>query len=64
MKITVRTEISRIDLYNSKYTYVRYSDGTQEALRYGKHWRNLTGDGFILALANELENEKEHSKRV
>ena len=45
----------RIDLCDKKYTYVLSFGGQQRALRYGEPWRDLTGDGFVLAMAQEIE---------
>jgi hypothetical protein len=45
----------KIDLSDGKYTYVRNEDASQHALRYGEPWRDLTGDGFILAMAQKIE---------
>lgn len=45
----------QINLYGDKYTYIRYKNGGQEALRYGEKWRSLTGDGFIYSLAAKIE---------
>lgn len=46
----------RIDLYDGKYTYVCNDDGSdQHALRYGERWRDLVGDGFVLAMAQKIE---------
>jgi hypothetical protein len=33
-----------------------------KALRYGQEWRDLTGDGLILALAQEIEALRERVK--
>jgi hypothetical protein len=49
----------RINLNDKKYTYVRNEDGSQSALRYGKPWRNLTGDNFIFSMAQEIEELKQ-----
>ena len=46
----------RIDLYDGKYTYVCNDDGSdQHALRYGERWRDLVGDGFVLAMAQKIK---------
>ncbi len=47
-----------IELCDGKYTYIRDEQG-QRALRYGEPWRDLTGDGFILAMAQEIEDLRE-----
>lgn len=48
----------RIDLYDGKYTYINDEKG-QRALRYGEEWRDLIGDGFIMAMAQEIERLQE-----
>ena len=50
----------RIDLYDGKYTYVCNDDGSdQHVQRYGERWRDLTGDGFVLAMAQKIEKQQE-----
>ena len=44
---------TRIDLCDGKYTYC-LEDGKQFALRYGEEWRDLTGDGFVLSMAQKI----------
>ena len=44
-----------ITLYGGKYTYIREEGKGQRALRYGEEWRDLTGDGFVMAMAQEIE---------
>jgi hypothetical protein len=44
----------KIDLCGGKYTYIRYKNGGQKALRYGEEWRDLTGDNLVYWLAVEL----------
>jgi len=46
-----------ITLENGKYTHVfDNTTGEQTILRHGEHWRDETGDGFILAMAQEIED--------
>lgn len=46
-----------ITLENGKYTHVfDNTTGKQTILRYGEPWRDETGDGFILAMAQEIED--------
>jgi hypothetical protein len=46
-----------IVLDNGKYTHVfDNTTGQQTILRYGEFWRDETGDGFILAIAQEIED--------
>jgi hypothetical protein len=44
----------KIELCDCKYTYINDEKG-QRALRHGLPWRNLIGDGFILAMAQRIE---------
>jgi hypothetical protein len=47
----------RLNFYGGKYTYIRNDIiGGQGVLRYGEEWRDLTGDKFILAMAQEIED--------
>lgn len=49
------THTKAIILEDGKYT-VRHENGTNfHALRYGEPWQDLTGDGFILALVQRIE---------
>ena len=43
---------------NNKYTVVQMKNGSLKALRYGEEWRDCTGDGLILSLAQELESSR------
>lgn len=45
----------RIDLEDGKYTYFEVGHGKQEVYRYGYHWRDVTGDKFIAAMADRIE---------
>lgn len=48
-------DLLSVAVYNDKYTVVMRHDGSLHALRYGEPWRNCTGDGLILALAQEVD---------
>jgi hypothetical protein len=50
--------MTRIDLEGGKYTVI-YDNGRLSALRYGEPWRDLTGDGLVLALVHEIERRME-----
>lgn len=55
---------TRIDLCNGKYTVLHCNGANLVALRYGNTWRDLAGDGLILALCQrieELEEEVEYA---
>lgn len=44
-----------IELAGGKYT-VQHDHGTNlKALRHGEPWRDLTGDGLVLAMAQRIE---------
>lgn len=53
------TNKTQINLCDGKYTVI-HSNGTDfHALRHGDRWRELTGDGFVLALVQEIESLQE-----
>ena len=52
----------KIQLADGKYTYIRHEDYRQEALRYGEPWRDLVGDNFVWAMADELTAANERIK--
>lgn len=43
---------------DGKYTII-YEDGKLSALRYGEPWRDLVGDGMVLAMLQEINFLKE-----
>ena len=46
----------RIELQQGKYIYeFDEASGKQEIYRHGELWRHETGDGFLLALAQRIE---------
>lgn len=44
-----------IKLDNGKYEFIVNNNGTMKCLRHGEEWRDLTGDGMVLAMAYEIE---------
>ena len=51
--------MTKIDLLDGKYT-IQHDNGTNfKALRYGEEWRDLTGDGLMLALVEKIEELQE-----
>jgi hypothetical protein len=47
--------MTKVVLQDGKYT-VEHDNGTNfHALRYGEPWRDLTGDGLVLALVQRIE---------
>lgn len=55
----------RIELAEGKYTFLfDEKTGVSEALRYGEKWRDTIGDGFILAMAQRIEELEAQLKAV
>jgi hypothetical protein len=52
----------RVTVYDGKYTVVSENGAGLKALRYGEEWRDCTGDGLILALAQEIETLRDRVK--
>lgn len=48
-----------IKLDNGKYEIIVNKDGTVKCLRYGEEWRDITGDGMVLAMAYEIDRLKD-----
>lgn len=54
----------RMEFYDGKYTYIN-DNGKQSVLRYGENWsRRIVGDGFILAMGQELEEQQNTIKTL
>ena len=49
----------RHNFCGNKYTVIFLDNGHMEALRYGEKWRDLTGDGLVLAMLQEIDDLKE-----
>jgi hypothetical protein len=49
------------NFYDNKYTVTFHNSGQLEALRYGDSWRELTGDGLVLAMLQDYDNLKQKS---
>ena len=56
--------MEKIEVCGGKYTIIFYPDGKMEALRYGEAWRDLTGDGMVLAMMHEIQDLKEKIQRM
>ena len=50
-----KAEMDRLHLDVERYTVVLAESGFLYALRDGEPWRDLAGDGLILALAQEID---------
>jgi hypothetical protein len=44
--------------YDGKYTVEYFEDGRLNALRYGEVWRDLAGDGLVLAMLQDYDDLK------
>jgi hypothetical protein len=53
-----------VSVADGKYTIQADGDGRLRALRYGQPWRELTGDGMVLALAQEIDRLREGLARL
>ena len=50
----------RIDVYDGKYTVILTDNGKRfRALRYGEEWRDLAGDGLVLAMFQRIQELEE-----
>jgi len=61
-------EVERVVVGDGKYTIeLTPSPHKFKALRYGEEWRDLTGDGMVLAMFHriqELEEELKEAKDI
>ncbi len=51
--------MTKIDLNDGKYTVIHENGVNLHALRHGKPWRDLPGDGLILSLVQRVEELEE-----
>jgi len=52
--------VEKIELYDGKYTVVLVDNGKEfKALRYGEEWRDLAGEGMILAMFDRIQELEE-----
>lgn len=51
----MKSDALNVTVYDGKYTVKQTAEGKLLALRYGDKWRDLTGDGLVLALASEVK---------
>jgi len=50
---------------DNKYTVIfDEKTGGLSALRYGEQWRDLTGDGMVLAMLQEVDSLKRELRRI
>ncbi len=50
------SEAVHTTICDGKYTLIHENGKGLRALRYGEEWRDLTGDGMVLALVQEIES--------
>lgn len=53
----------QVTVYDGKYTITGIETGHLHCLRYGTAWRNLEGDGMVLALAQEIQSLRAKATR-
>jgi hypothetical protein len=54
-----------VTVYDGKYRYVMHQDGKTEVFRHGEPWnRDVTGDGFVLALVQEVDELRKKVKEL
>lgn len=51
--------MTTITIADGKYTVAHEDGANLRALRHGEPWRSLTGDGLVLAMAQEIEQLRE-----
>lgn len=59
--------MTEIELRDGKYAVIHDNGRDLRALLHGREWRNLDGDGLVLAMAQEIEElrkSKEYCKRI
>lgn len=59
-----RTIGFKLELGGGKYTYIRYDQGGQEALRYGEPWRDLVGDNLVLFFGFKVEELESRARQL
>lgn len=56
--------MTKIVLENGKYTVLHENGVNLRALRHGEAWRELTGDGLVLAMAQRIEELEEQLQAI
>lgn len=56
--------MTRIELEKGKYAITHNNGANLQALRNGEPWRDLAGDGLVLAAAQEIEELRGSLARV
>lgn len=55
----------RIDICDGKYTVILIDNGKRfQALRHGEEWRDLTGDGLVLAMFQRIQELTKENSRL
>lgn len=60
----MKPDLLNITIENGKYQLIQTHAGNLSAFRYREHWRDLTGDNFVLALGQEIERLRGHLQRI
>ena len=53
--------MTKIELADGKYTVTHDNGNNLKALRYGEDWRDLVGDGLVLALVQRIEELEDYA---
>lgn len=56
--------MTKIILEDGKYTVLHENGINLRALRHGEPWRELTGDGLVLAMAQRIEELQEQLQAI
>lgn len=56
--------MTKLDFEGGKYTVIHENGCNFKALRYGEEWRDLVGDGLVLAIVQEHEDVLVENQRL
>lgn len=56
--------ISTVLIINEKYMVLHENGTNLRARRYGEDWRDLVGDGLVLAMAQRIEELEDEIKEL
>ncbi|MCK5610392.1 hypothetical protein KAR91_51440 [Candidatus Pacearchaeota archaeon] len=64
MDTSKKPDVLSVTMYDGKYTVILPTDGGLKALRHGEEWRDLCGDGLVLALAQEVDELRQTNEAL
>ena len=59
-----KPDVLSVTVYDGKYTVILPANGGLKALRHGEEWRDLCGDGLVLALAQEVDELRQTNETL